>query len=129
MKKIRTYTLNLALLITASMIFANAINAYAQTERENRTLEGTGRTIENVRIEVLSVDESTSVGTVRFVGEGCQYCDDVYRINEATQLYTLDYKGSLDFEILADHRFVRGSARIILSDKMVLEVRYVDVAE
>lgn len=110
----------------ASIILAISVVGHAQPGKK---MVATGVTLNDVRVQILSTNESTGITEVRFSGEGCEYCDEIYRIDEHTQILTSDYQGPMDLILLADFIFIRGSARVIRADNWVQEVRYVEVEE
>lgn len=109
------------LIVAVALILIGASPVHS----EPALLVASGRTLENVRVEVLSVEEEGQSARVRFSGQGCHYCDDTYRIDQTTELFTKDYQGSADIKLLKNMVFMRGSARVVLADKWVQEVRYV----
>jgi len=111
---------------TVIVLFTIATHSYAESTRK---MVATGVTLNNVRVQILSTDQSTGITEVKFSGEDCGYCDDVYLVDETTQIHTVDYRGPIDLQLLADRIFVRGSARVIRADKWVQEVGYVDSDE
>lgn len=108
------------------ILLATSINAYSQPASK---LLATGVRLQSVFVQVLSTDEATGISEVRFSGKNCEYCDEVYLIDETTQLTTRDYQGAMDLKLLTENTFVRASAYVIRADKWVDEVTYVETEQ
>ena len=108
------------------VVLVLSLGAYAEP---GRTMVHTGVTLNDVFVQVISSDPETGFAEVRFSGQDCQYCDDLYVIDHTTQMLTQDYQGSMDLSLLQEMVFVRASARVIRADKWVQEVRYVEIEE